>query len=977
MIRLERVRRFAEEHYRNSMETGAEPGVDAQATSNALSIHRSDASSDLNELCRQGILTKIGKRPAKFLPAGKTRACTPAQPSPSLFSLSKTAMINRKTESKDSGRDVSAFTRVIGANGSIKAQIQLAKAAVAYPPMGLHTLIVGESGVGKSLLAEEMWRYQVEIGDFAPSDGNMPPFVLFSCADFADNPQLLLSELFGHAKGAFTGANDEKAGLVERAEGGVLFLDEIHRLPPAGQELFFTLLDKGTYRRLGDTRDRSARIMIIAATTEDPNGVLLTTFRRRIPVLIELPKLSERPLGERLSLIEYFLIQEANRLQLSVWISGRALQILVSHNCRANIGDLKSDLQLCCAKSYLSYLSGNESRIKDQGSSPDRHGTLTIDIQDLPQKVYSAMNEAEALDNEHLSEVFEDGITVQPGKTPVFETITNDYEIPIDLYGFVERRLDAHKYHPMRQEELESVIGRDLERYYSAAVQALYGRHNDSKGISPCIVTPVALNIATGILAEASKRLGRVYSRSLLIALAIHLQQFMGRAKSGQIIYNPHLQHIKTHYPEEIEAVQAAIPGTFQCLGVSVPEDEIGFLAMFLTQPYDQPVRPKIGLIVAAHGRATASSMAEVANHLLSTNHIRSVDAPLNRSLGEIFEALCQVIVECDQGKGVLIVADMGSFLEMEDDLSRKTKVQCRVISNASTTLVLEAGKVVLTSDADLDDAVESIVLASQTYVRALWSPILQREPSNSAISTELSWPNGHRKVGTRGAVIAICPSGVGTAGKIKDILIENLPIARVMDIIQVSAFDDVNAIAARLGKRLHLVIGSIDPGLSGVPYVSLDKVLSKQGLNEIDVLLRGWHEGQSLSGLPGDGDSREEALALIGGQMNRFAPSLDSHEVMKQCRFIVEEIETRIYHRQLPVDLIVGILLHAACMFERLAAGKSLPMPEQAECTERQRKDMFHLLRPILIEATSVVGLSMSEPEVFYFLLTLPEQDR
>lgn len=975
MTRLERVRKFAKEHYRNSLEAGIEPGVDAQTVSDALSIHRSDASSDLNQLWREGILIKTGKRPVKFLPAGEAQASTREAPQ-HMFSPSKTTKTDPKSEPKNFARDVPAFAGVIGANGSIKAQIQLAKAAVAYPPMGLHTLIVGESGVGKSLLAEEMWRYGVGIGTFEPSAGNMPPFVLFSCADFADNPQLLLSELFGHAKGAFTGANEEKAGLVECAEEGVLFLDEIHRLPPTGQELFFTLLDKGTYRRLGDTRDRSANIMIIAATTEDPNSVLLTTFRRRIPVLIKLPKLSARPLGERLSLIEYFLIQEANRLQLPIWVSGRALQILVSYNCRANIGDLKNDLQLCCAKSYLSYLSGHEFRAKGQGPDSDRHGTLAIDIHDLPQKVYSAVNETEALDNEHLSEVFEDGLVVQPGKTPVFETITNDYEIPIDLYGFVERRLDAYKYHAMRQEELESVIGRDLERYYSAAVQALHGRHDDFRGVSPGIITPVAMNIATDILAEASKRLGRRYSRSLLIALAIHLQQFMGRAKAGQIIYNPHLQHIKTHYAAEMEVVQSAIPGTFQRLGVSVPEDEIGFLAMFLTQPSDQPVRPKIGLIVAAHGRATASSMAEVANHLLSTNHIRSVDAPLNRSLGEIFDALCQVIVECDQGKGVLIVADMGSFVEMEEDLFRKTGVQCRVIPNASTTLVLEAGKVVLTSDADLSESVQSIVLASQTYVRALWNPILQRDTSNSAISPEHSWPDEHRKVGTRGAVIAICPSGIGTAGKIKDILLENLPIARVMDIVQLSVLDDVSAVADRLGKRLRLVVGSIDPGLSGVPYVSIDKVLSEQGLKEIDVLLKGWYEGQSPSGLPGNGDSREEAFMLLSGQMNRFAPSLDSDEVMKQCRFILEEIESRIYHRHMPVDLIVGVVLHAACMFERLARGKSLPMPEQAERTKQQRKNMFDLLRPVLIEATSGLGLSISESEVIYFLFTLPEND-
>ena len=61
------------------------------------------------------------------------------------------------------------------------------------------------------------------------------PFVTFNCADYFNNPQLLLSQLFGHVKGAFTGADTDKIGLVEKANGGILFLDEVHRLPPDGQ----------------------------------------------------------------------------------------------------------------------------------------------------------------------------------------------------------------------------------------------------------------------------------------------------------------------------------------------------------------------------------------------------------------------------------------------------------------------------------------------------------------------------------------------------------------------------------------------------------------------------------------------------------------------------------------------------------------------------------------------------------------------
>ncbi len=134
------------------------------------------------------------------------------------------------------------------------------------------------------------------------------PFVEFNCAEYADNPQLLLSHLFGYKKGAFTGALEDKPGLVEQANGGILFLDEIHGLSSTGQEMFFSLLDTGVFRRVGDNTPRTSRFMLIGATTK-PLTDLLETFLRRMPVLISMPTLSDRPMKERLELVEHFFTQ--------------------------------------------------------------------------------------------------------------------------------------------------------------------------------------------------------------------------------------------------------------------------------------------------------------------------------------------------------------------------------------------------------------------------------------------------------------------------------------------------------------------------------------------------------------------------------------------------------------------------------------------------------------------------------------------
>lgn len=129
------------------------------------------------------------------------------------------------------------FETLVGENASLKVSIQQAKAAILYPPRGLHTIIFGETGTGKSMFAECMYHFAVQSHMLEKA----APFVSFNCADYAQNPQLLFGHIFGIRKGAYIGATEDSPGLIAKADGGILFLDEIHRLPPEGQEMLFYL----------------------------------------------------------------------------------------------------------------------------------------------------------------------------------------------------------------------------------------------------------------------------------------------------------------------------------------------------------------------------------------------------------------------------------------------------------------------------------------------------------------------------------------------------------------------------------------------------------------------------------------------------------------------------------------------------------------------------------------------------------------
>lgn len=286
MKRVERVFLFVSEKTKGllseDIENGA--GITTRQVAEALDIQRSNASKDLNELVKDGLLHKTEGRPVRYLiRSEQTERST---------SFSKRAV---KPTPSLSEHDI--FERMIGANGSMRVPIEQAKAAIMYPPKGLNCLITGATGSGKTHFAHIMF-------EFAKAQGLIKghqELVVFNCADYAHNSELLMSHLFGYVAGAFTGATADKEGLIAKADGGMLFLDEVHRLPPEGQEMIFYFMDHGKYSRLGETTKESrVDVRIISATTEDTTSYLLQTFVRRIPIHIQLPSFEQRQTKEKI-----------------------------------------------------------------------------------------------------------------------------------------------------------------------------------------------------------------------------------------------------------------------------------------------------------------------------------------------------------------------------------------------------------------------------------------------------------------------------------------------------------------------------------------------------------------------------------------------------------------------------------------------------------------------------------------------------
>ena len=200
-------------------------------------------------------------------------------------------------------------------------------------------LIRGESGTGKELVADAI-HYN------SPRSRNV--FVKLNCAALPDN--LLESELFGHEKGAFTGASNQRKGRFEQADGGTLFLDEIGDISPAFQAKLLRVLQEGEFERVGGFRTLKVDVRIIAATNRDLEAEVRTgRFREdlyyRLNVMpIHMPSLSERI--EDVPDLARFLVAKISKIQgRELKITDSALRVLMRHRWPGNVRELENCLE--------------------------------------------------------------------------------------------------------------------------------------------------------------------------------------------------------------------------------------------------------------------------------------------------------------------------------------------------------------------------------------------------------------------------------------------------------------------------------------------------------------------------------------------------------------------------------------------------------------------------------------------------------
>lgn len=727
-----------------------------------LDLSRQVVSHYLTRLLEQGLVEKTNSRPVYWRVISNNKLDDIDEKEIELNIVDQNKLPANKVV-KHKKEDV--FSGLIGAYGSQKKVVEQCKAAVNYPPHGISMLITGESGVGKSFLANLIYKYALENKVIAED----APFIVLNCADYANNPELLSATLLGYKKGSFTGANGDKEGLLKDADGGYLFLDEIHRLSYANQEKLFLFMDTGKFRPLGGSSWNTSSVRFIFATTERPEEVLLETFRRRIAVQININNMIDRPFMERLKMLCIFYHKEAKRIHKNIEIDPQVVAGLCLSKLKGNIGKLQNMIQMSCANAY---------------SVQQDKRVLRIALEEMP---YMELVKPEIYDKKirPILIEFNKEISIIEGEENIF--IVKEF-----LQLFKEISLIPYDEITEAKSEIFLTFKRLCNRVKKEH-KLLFTEDNWFMEDS-----------YNRICKKITEQYGVKCPKEALDTMYYIFLLFMdyGDTKLDHPKIQGFFQNIlsKTYYIAAKLSEELFRFTAFHC-------DCLVYICTLLLQEYITEDINLHGLIVA-HGKGTASSIQAVANQMCGTFVFESIDMPMEISMEKTIEKVNEYLENVNNSEGVVLLVDTGSLNQMYSSIKNHLSGDLMIINNVTTAIALDVG----------------LKIAAKCSFKEI------AESATEKYTIDIQYFEGIAKGNN---IIISCMSGVGISEKIKEIMRKVINKDTIdiltMDYRELRTLIEENNEDYFNKTKLVLTTSNL-PGTTKIPWINVYDLLDDRG---------------------------------------------------------------------------------------------------------------------------------------------------
>ncbi len=887
----ERVHMNLENLSEKAIENGKKGGVTAQEIADILNVQRNVVSQYLNELCREGGQSiKINTRPVYF--------------------VHKNSIVsNTEIEADNDKKD--PFIKLIGYNGSLKEQVEQCKAAAVYPNKGLPiTLTGGKSGVGKSYIASLIYEYAL----YKKVIDDLAPFVTFNCADYANNPELLSANLFGYKKGAFTGAEKDTTGLIEAANGGYLFLDEVHRLSPEGQEKLFLFLDQGKFRRIGETNKwRNAKVRFIFATTENLDEVLLDTFKRRIPIFVEIPSLDKRNVSERLSMIYSFYLNEAKEIDKDLTINRNVINSLISINGNGNIGLLKNIIISSCANAYRNNMDKE---------------SIEINIKDLPKDFKNTTNLKDILCYENIK------VSRNENEVNTVNYLNNNENSLIkDEIQVILKLINNLNISVINMEKFRKLSSGSLNKIFN---EMIFNNNHIEKDI---LTYKLISSVVDHALVSLQQSYGvKVYGNSSKL-ITYTLIVFKNICNEDKILASEHKAHLKI-LKKKLSKNYLIASKMVEIIEKTLDYECYDVLKIFLTLYFNDLVsldKCRCNAIIVAHGYSIASSIASVANTLFEEFIFEPFDMPIDVSTTTVVKRIKEYLANVNTDSGTIVLVDMGSLNKIYDELKNVVNGHVGVINNISTKLALDVANKIINNE-DIEEIVKECSDNNKTEYRFYKAPKKKR------------------------AMVVTCISGIGTAEKLRGILTKCIGEADIEIIAKDynSIVNNAKSDFENIGYDVRLIISTTPLKVDGVKVIELQNLISSDSESVIEEVLDGVVKKKNIDDIKND-MIKFFSLQNILNQLTILNPDKIVNDVDK----IISNYEINLNKKFEGGDLKLALFIHISMLIERLVLRENIKSHPKEENFKQCHSDFIDLSEEIFRDVLKKYGVSLSLAEI------------
>ncbi|WP_339179968.1 sigma 54-interacting transcriptional regulator [Oceanobacillus sp. FSL W7-1293] len=883
-------------------------GATATLLSDTFQMNRSVASRLLNDLFHRQELIKVNSRPVLFYERKTLENFYHKRVDTFVFK----SISDLKSYFSINENISDPFQEFIGESMDTKNMIEQCKTAISYPPSGLPILLTGSSGVGKSYLAKLVY-------DYASNEeiiSNNGKFITLNCAEYADNPDLITAKLFGHVKGAFTGADNHKMGIVEAANNGVLFLDEAHRLSFESQEKLFLLMDKGVYNPLGSNDiEKKTNVRVILATTENPGEAFLPTFTRRIPVIIDLPSLNQMSLKKRQTLIKKFYKDESKRINKTLDISKNVIYTLFKYDPPGNIGELKNVIVFSCA-----------SALQENSMADDN---ISINIRHLPEHLIKLYADNKYYLNYQFKHIFLDEMVIDYEDEPTLadKHITKTESIIHHLFKDIQTKVKNHQDIPF------SALVEDVKKYLDELQSFSLLESSEQK-----------VNTIEKLLFNVLKVYDYTfYSQQTISKITkyiIYRNESFSALTDEEGVFRKLLEGLKHVYPREFNQANLIKEEMENVLGLTINLLDLNIIILFLRSFEKLTDSKGIKSIIVCHGENTASSIANVANRLLGKYLFQGFDMPIEVSVSDVIEKMKLFLKTIDNHNDIIIFVDMGSLTQLSDRLENSFKGTIGLVNNVTTSMVIEAGESIL----------------QNKPIKQILAKMKKQIPKYQIIE-----PPANKK---ENVIITTCDTGIGTAMKFKELLDRIFKNIKNIDVI---AFDystlEHNESESALFDSYNIlgIVGTLDPEIEGIPFVAIEDIIN--GENQFK-----WYE------ILGTVLTESEITVLNDKLLKQFSmQSVLDHITILNPEKIINHVERaltllqEIFQVKLSNSSKISLYIHISCLIERLVKQQPIEVYTELDNFEHKHREFISGIKKAFIQLENVYNITLPTSEIGY----------